>query len=79
MLIAMHAFLFAWLWTMHTKGLIVNDMTNEAFLAMLRRFTDRRGIPHEVFTDCGTNFIGDEKILRKLSSTKQNTKLDIGS
>ena len=55
---------------------IVSDMTSEAFLATLRRFTARRGIPHEVFTDCGTNFVGAEKILRKLTSTKLNPKLN---
>ena len=37
---------------------LVSDLTTEAFLAALRRFVSRRGLPAEIHSDNGTNFIG---------------------
>lgn len=43
-----------------------HDMTAEAFIAALRRFTARRGIPIEIISDNGTNFVGAKRQLGEL-------------
>ncbi|XP_011859009.1 PREDICTED: uncharacterized protein LOC105556522 [Vollenhovia emeryi] len=45
---------------------IVSDMTTDGFLAALRRFIARRGIPTRVYSDNGTNFAGANNHLREL-------------
>ncbi|XP_043267662.1 uncharacterized protein [Venturia canescens] len=45
------------------------DLTTDGFLAALRRFTGRRGIPHTIQSDCGTNFQGAAAELRQLFKT----------
>lgn len=37
---------------------LVSDMTTEAFIAAFRRFTSRRGLCTDMYSDCGTNFVG---------------------
>ena len=37
----------------------VSDLTSEAFLACLRRFTARRGNPHLIWSDHGTVLTGN--------------------
>jgi len=44
----------------------VLDLTSEAFLAALDRFTARRGVPTDIHSDCGSNFVGASKELYKL-------------
>ncbi|XP_011259742.2 uncharacterized protein LOC105253409 [Camponotus floridanus] len=44
----------------------VTDYTAEAFLATFRRFVSRRGLCNEVFSDCGTNFVGADRELREM-------------
>jgi hypothetical protein len=44
---------------------VVSSLSSEAFLASFKRFTYRRGIPSDVYSDCGTNFKGADKILRE--------------
>jgi len=44
----------------------VSDYTAEAFLAALRRFTSRRGLCADIYSDCGTNFIGADRQLKEL-------------
>ncbi|XP_025266081.1 uncharacterized protein LOC112638468 [Camponotus floridanus] len=44
----------------------VTDYSAEAFLAAFRRFVSRRGLCHEIFSDCGTNFVGADRELREL-------------
>lgn len=44
---------------------LVSDLTTQSFLAALRRFVSRRGIPSDIYSDCGTNFIGASRILDK--------------
>ncbi|ODM87348.1 Pro-Pol polyprotein, partial [Orchesella cincta] len=47
----------------------VSDMTTEAFIAAFKRFTSRRGVCENMYSDCGSNFVGAEKELRKLLAT----------
>lgn len=54
---------------MATKAIhleLVNDLSTNAFLSALRRFTARRGIPQQIFSDRGTNFIGANNELPRL-------------
>ncbi|XP_054708165.1 uncharacterized protein LOC129217975 [Uloborus diversus] len=37
---------------------IVSDLSTEACLSALKRFIARRGKPLEIYSDCGTNYIG---------------------
>lgn len=43
---------------------IVSDLSTESFLAALDSFTFRRGIPANIYTDCGTNFVGAAKQIK---------------
>lgn len=45
---------------------IVSDISTEAFLAAFDRFTARRGIPCEIHSDCGTNYVGAARQLKAL-------------
>ncbi|KAL4141999.1 hypothetical protein QTP88_004531 [Uroleucon formosanum] len=45
---------------------VVTDLSTDAFLAAFDRFIARRGLPSDVFSDCGTNFIGADRQLRML-------------
>ena len=55
---------------------IVSDLTTEAFLACLRRFVARRGLPQEIHSDNGTNFRGAKNDLNDLYQfLKSNTTL----
>ena len=46
---------------------VVSDQTTEAFLAALKRFCSRRGRPHSIHTDNGSNFIGARNNLLELT------------
>ncbi|XP_018400068.1 PREDICTED: uncharacterized protein LOC108777629 [Cyphomyrmex costatus] len=47
---------------------VVSDYTTDAFLAALRRFTSRRGLCSDIYSDCGTNFTGADRQLREFLS-----------
>jgi len=47
---------------------LVSDLTTEAFLASFKRFVSRRGLPTDVFSDNGTNFVGASNELKELYS-----------
>lgn len=47
---------------------MVSDMTTEAFVAAFRRFTSRRGKCADLYSDCGTNFVGANSELLELRS-----------
>lgn len=44
----------------------VTELSTEAFLAVFDRFIAQRRIPTDVYTDCGTNFVGAERHLQTL-------------
>jgi len=46
---------------------LVSDLSTPAFLAALRRFVARRGRCSNLYSDCGTNFIGAQRELAKLA------------
>jgi len=50
--------------TVHLE--VASDYSSEAFLAVFRRFTSRRGLCEELSSDCGTNFVGADKALREM-------------
>ena len=56
----------------------VSDMTTEAFLAAMKRFVSRRGLPEDLHSDNGGNFIGAKKDLEKLYSYLGTTELPEG-
>lgn len=63
---------------MATKAIhieLVSDLSTEAFIASLRRFTSRRGIPSDIFSDNGTNFIGAKSELSTLLKQSTNQQL----
>jgi len=45
---------------------VVSDLTTEGFLAALRRFIARRGLPQHIYSDNGSNFIGANNQLKEL-------------
>lgn len=45
---------------------VVTELSTDAFLAAFDRFVARRGLPTDVYSDCGTNFIGANKQLHAL-------------
>lgn len=57
---------------------LVSELSTDAFLAALRRFTSRRGLCTDIFSDCGKNFVGCNNYLKELyaflrSDTVQST------
>lgn len=44
----------------------VSDLFTDAFLAALNRFVARRGRPTDIYTDCGTNFVGEANHVHQL-------------
>lgn len=43
---------------------VVSDLSTPAFIATLQRFVSRRGVPMNIYSDCGTNFQGADNVLR---------------
>lgn len=54
----------------------VSDLTTSGFLAAFRRFTSRRGPCSDIYSDCGTNFVGASKELQALHNRSQKTLPD---
>lgn len=51
---------------------VVTELSTEAFLCALDRFIARRGMPSDIFSDCGTNFIGADKQLQSIVNKPEN-------
>lgn len=52
---------------------LVTDLTSSAFLAALRRMSARRGTPAHLYSDCGTNFVGANRLLQQEYETLRQT------
>ncbi|XP_029168374.1 uncharacterized protein LOC114938560 [Nylanderia fulva] len=57
-------FICFWSKAIHLE--VVSDYSSEAFIAALRRFVSRRGLCTDIYSDCGTTFIGADRTLREL-------------
>ena len=53
---------------------VVSDLTTEAFLAGLKRFISRRGLPRDIHTDNGSNFVGARNDLQDLYQFMTSTE-----
>ena len=64
---------------MATKAIhleLVSDLTSDAFIAALKRFIARRGIPSQIFSDNGTNFRRASSTLHDLYKLLQSNGFD---
>ena len=55
---------------------VASDLSTAACIAVLKRFVARRGVPEQIFSDNGTNFVGTRNELLKLKlilSKKRNS------
>ena len=52
---------------------LVSDLTTDAFIACLRRFISRRGIPSMIWSDHGTNFVGAAREIKDLYQFLQDS------
>lgn len=50
---------------------IVSDLTTKAFIAPLDRFVSRRGRPHTMFSNNGTNFVGAKRIFYEIMASNE--------
>lgn len=48
---------------------LVTDYSSSTFLSALKRFVSRRGIPSNIYSDIGRNFVGADKELRRIFKT----------
>ena len=55
---------------------VAGDLTNDAFINALRRFISRRGEVVHIYSDNGTNFVGEERILREAIQTWNHRKIE---
>jgi hypothetical protein len=44
---------------------LVSSLSTESFISALNRFVSRRGKPSDLFSDCGTNFVGAAKEMKE--------------
>ncbi|XP_015188448.1 PREDICTED: uncharacterized protein LOC107072770 [Polistes dominula] len=58
---------------------VVSDYSAEGFIATYRRFTSRRGVPSDLYADCGTNFLGAEVKLMQCFSESSSGRREISS
>lgn len=52
---------------------LVSDLSSTAFLAALKRMSSRRGKPHHIYSDNGTNFVGANKALQQEQAELRKT------
>lgn len=53
---------------------LVEDMTTEAFIGSLKRFIARRGLPSDIYSDNGRNFVGAEREIRQMFADPESEK-----
>ncbi|XP_044766636.1 uncharacterized protein LOC123322713 [Coccinella septempunctata] len=44
---------------------VAHSLTTDSCIMAIQRFTSRRPCPREIFSDCGTNFIGTNRELQQ--------------
>ncbi|XP_071056041.1 uncharacterized protein [Onthophagus taurus] len=54
---------------------VVGELSTDAFLNALKRFISRRGLCQNIYTDNGTNFVGANNHLKKLTSETQKIEV----
>ncbi|XP_075167712.1 uncharacterized protein LOC142239836 [Haematobia irritans] len=54
----------------------VSDLSSDAFIAALKRFIGRRGLPSKIYCDNATNFIGDESKLKEFHLEETKSKIE---
>ena len=54
---------------------VVPNLSTEGFLDALERFIARRGAPAQIFSDCGTNFIGAARYLKEVEQWFQDPEI----
>lgn len=52
----------------------VTSLSSEAFVACYERFISRRGVSAHLYSDCGTNFVGADRMLKEFLQ-KEDTQL----
>lgn len=63
---------------------LVSDLSTASFLAALRRMCSRRGVPKNIYSDNGTNFVGASRLLKQeyreiIASINPNAISDINN
>ena len=56
---------------------LVVDLTTEAFVASMRRFSSIYGVPADIFSDNGSNFVGANAALIRLKKLLQSDSTQI--
>lgn len=47
---------------------LVSDLSTPLFIAALDRFISRRGRCSDIYSDCGTNFVGTRRYLKEIDA-----------
>jgi len=50
----------------------VSELSTDAFIAAFKRFSARRGVASDFYSDCGTNFVGADKLLQQMLVSSQH-------
>lgn len=50
---------------------VVTELSTNAFMSAFDRFVARRGLPSDIYSDCGTNFVGANKQLHALINSPE--------
>ncbi|XP_062537729.1 uncharacterized protein LOC134206065 [Armigeres subalbatus] len=50
---------------------VASDLSTNMFIWALKRFISRRGYPNEIWSDCGTNFVGTDRWLNEIQVAQQ--------
>ncbi|XP_032690611.1 uncharacterized protein LOC116853593 [Odontomachus brunneus] len=55
---------------------VTSELSTAAFMATLRRFVSRRGCPHTIWSDNGTNFVGANRELTEIQQFIRSQVID---
>lgn len=57
---------------------VVSELSTDAFIACLDRFVARRGLPTDIHSDCGRNFLGARNYLKEIYELTKQIERDTG-